>query len=214
MLIFHAHNPKKRIVFIHIPKNSGKYIRQCIKNKYNVIKSFWDVSLIDRAHIPFRMKNNFIDKSKQHRFITFVRNPYDRFISSFFYKFPKGSIIDFERFIIEILPTYNFDLFYNPQIIHFYPQYLFLIDEVGEEWNIHNKIEIEKLEKLEKLEKSKNNNKLINLINLGHDFNIKKYNHSDYFSNKSIKIINNIYHKDFISFNYAKIQLISSKNNE
>lgn len=196
MIIFQG--PKKKIVFIHIPKNSGKYIRQCIKKKFKILHSFWDVGLIDRAHIPFRMRKTFIKNAKDYRYITFVRNPYDRFISAFYFKFPKATKDKFEEFILNILPTYNFNRHYNPKIIHFYPQYLFLTNEKDEDWNIHKKIDIFKLEDI-------NTHKLIQFD----DFKLKKYVHSEHFTSASLKVINKIYHKDFVLFNYPKLQIIS-----
>ena len=131
MLIFQG--PKKRVVYIHIPKNSGKYVRSCIANQYKIIYSFWDVGKINRAHIPYSMRHVFIKNPEECRYITFVRNPYDRFISAFKYKFPNANVIKMQIFIKEILTTYTFDNYYNPNIIHFYPQYLFLTNEHNEE---------------------------------------------------------------------------------
>ena len=144
------------------------------------------------------MRKTFIKNAKDYRYITFVRNPYDRFISAFYYKFPKATKDQFEEFILNILPTYKFDHNYNPKIIHFYPQYLFLTNEKDEDWNIHKKIDIYKLEDI-------NSHKLIKFDN----FKLKKYVHSEHFTNASLKVINKIYHKDFVSFNYPKIQIIS-----
>lgn len=197
MLIFQG--PKKKIVFIHIPKNSGKYVRGCIKSKYKIIKAFWDVGKIDRAHIPYSMRQIFIEKPNDYRYITFVRNPYDRFISAFKYKFPKANKVKMKEFIKKILPTYSFDKFYNPNIIHFYPQYLFLIDEDNEEWNISKNIEVKQLEQLEGY-------KFIPF----HNFNLKKYNYSEYLDNECIEVLNTIYEKDFSCFRYPKIQHLSN----
>jgi hypothetical protein len=193
MLIFQG--PKRRIVYIHIPKNSGKYIRSCIKNKYKIIKAFWDVGKIDRAHIPYSMRHIFIKNPQECRYITFVRNPYDRFISAFKYKFPKKSILMMQTFIKDILPTYQFDKFYNPNIIHFYPQYLFLTNEQDEEWDINNTIEVTKLENAADY-------KFIRFKN----FNLTKYKYTEYFDNECISILNKIYEKDFMIFHYPIIQ--------
>ena len=100
-----------------------------------------------------------------------------------------------QTFILYILPKYNFDIYYKPQIIHFYPQYLFLTNENGEECDVHNEIEINKLE----------NSKDYKLINFD-NFNLKTYKYSNYFSNESLKVLNTIYNKDFVYFNYDKIQ--------
>jgi len=195
MLIFQG--PKKKIVYIHIPKNSGKYVRNCVKNKYKIIKSFWGVGKIDRAHIPYSMRDVFIKNSEEYRYITFVRNPYDRFISAFKYKFPKANVTIMQSFIKSILPKYQFDNYYKHNIIHFYPQYLFLTNEHDEEWNISKNIEVTKLE----------NAKDYTFIHLN-NFNLPKYKYAEYFDNECISILNKIYEKDFMIFHYPIIQYL------
>ena len=100
MLIFQG--PKKNIIYIHIPTNSGHYVKSCIKNNYKIIKSFFGVGKIDRLHIPYSMRELFIKNHEECRYITFVRNPYDRFISAFKYKFPKANVTRMQSFIKEI----------------------------------------------------------------------------------------------------------------
>jgi hypothetical protein len=62
MIIYKFNN--ETYAFIHIPKNSGTYIRDTIMkdSKYNVLQSFWGISRrIDTAHIPYILKNKFIE---------------------------------------------------------------------------------------------------------------------------------------------------------
>lgn len=70
---------------------------------------------------------------------------------------------------------------FNCDIIHYYPQYLFVCDE---NLNIPKNITISKLENLE---------------------SPRKYNLSEYFDSNCINIINNIYIKDFLFFDYQMI---------
>ena len=198
MLIFQG--PKKNIIYIHIPTNSGHYVKSCIKNNYKIIKSFFGVGKIDRLHIPYSMRELFIKNPEECRYITFVRNPYDRFISAFKYKFPKANVTTMKMFIKEILPTYQFDTHYNPNIIHFYPQYLFLMNEQNEEWNISKNIEVTKLEHAKDY-------KFIHFKN----FKLSKYIYAEYFDNECISILNKIYEKDFIIFHYQMIQYLHVK---
>ena len=100
-------------------------------------------------------------------------------------------------FIKDILPTYKFDNFYNPNIIHFYPQYLFLTNEHNEEWNINKNIEVTKLENAKDY-------KFIHFNN----FKLSKYTYAEYFDNECISILNKIYEKDFIIFHYQMIQYL------
>lgn len=45
-------------------------------------------------------------------------------------------------------------------------------------------------------------------FNIFENVNINKLNYYDYLDNKSIEIINNFYHLDFILFNYDKISTV------
>lgn len=181
MLIFT--NNDKNYIFIHIPKNSGKYIRDKIKNDNNnqIVTSYWDIELdLDLAHIPYMKKDKFINNIEYHYF-TYTRCPYDRIISAFFYLNPDKNITDFKYFVKHTLPTYTFDMDFNYQMIHYYPQYLFVCDE---SLTIPTHINIDKLEDVECP---------------------KKYNLSTYFCNDCISIINNVYSKDFICFDYPML---------
>jgi hypothetical protein len=182
MIIFKIRN--KYYVFIHIPKNGGKYIRQKIINDKdnNIIKKYWNIkSNFDLAHIPYMKTNNFIQNYDIDRYFANSRNPYHRIISAFFYKNRKKNIDDFKHFVKNILTCYDFDMSFNSNIIHYYPQYLFVCDE---------NLDIPKNIKINKLE------------DVGTP---KKYNLEIYFDEECINIINNIYDKDFLFFNYSKI---------
>lgn len=179
MLLFENNN--KYYVFIHIPKNSGKYIRRKIYNDLDnkILNDYWHIqSNLDLAHIPYIKKNEFIQNSIDYNYFTYTRCPYDRIISAFFYKNPDKKTYDFKYFIKNTLISYEFDMKFDYMIIHYYPQYLFVCDY---NLDIPQNIKIEKLENVE---------------------NIKKYDSTEYFDNECINIINIIYSKDFLYFNY------------
>jgi hypothetical protein len=183
MLIFKTQN--KYYIYIHIPKNSGKYIRQQIINdKSNkIIRAYWHVkNKLDLAHIPYIKKNNFIKNNIKYNYFTYTRCPYHRIISAFFYKNSHKTIDDFKHFVKNILISYEFDMTFNHTIIHYYPQYLFVCNETSD---IPTNI------KINKLENCKNKT--------------KTYKLTDYFDDECIDIINNIYSNDFLFFNYEKI---------
>ena len=130
MLIYETQN--KYYIYIHIPKNSGKYIRNKISNNKDnkIVRNYWGVRLrIDLAHIPYVKKNKFIENNIEYNYFTYTRCPYDRIISAFFYKNPKKNINDFKHFVKNTLTMYEFNMSFNNTIIHYYPQYLFVCDE-------------------------------------------------------------------------------------
>jgi hypothetical protein len=188
VLVFEYNNTIQ--IFIHIPKNSGKYIRNEIKEKkdVNILKCFWDVdhiNKIDLAHMPYILFDKYLKDYNSEEIITYVRNPYHRIISAFIYKTNNRNPYEFRKFIKKNLIQYKFDSTYDFNIIHYYPQYLFLIDK---NYNINIKnITIKKVEDLE---------------------NSRKYNFKKYYNNKILSIINKIYKKDFEYFNYEIINTL------
>jgi hypothetical protein len=184
MLIYKTNNIN--YIFIHIPKNGGRYIRKCIQqNKKNIInKVYWGIHLnFDLAHIPYVKKDKFIETNIEYKYYTSVRDPYDRIISAFRFvtRNENKNIDDFKNFVKNVLTTYNFSMTFNSNIIHYYPQYLFVFNE---NLDVQKNIQIYKLT------------------------NPKKYNLTEFFDNKCIEIINKIYYKDFISFGYEMIDSI------
>lgn len=181
MCVIYSNNNNK-FVYIHIPKNSGRYMRGKIQSNMenNIILSLWNIeNNIDLAHIPYMKIGNYIEhKYNEYFFYAHSRNPYDRLISAFYYKNSQDQCI--KHFCKNILPNLNFHTEYDSQIIHYYPQYLFLCNENMTLGNI-------KVTKIEEEE------------------NARRYNLHEYFDQECIQIINHIYHHDFMYFNYQKI---------
>jgi hypothetical protein len=181
MFIFKNSIKNQTHIFIHIPKNGGKFIRNKIKkdNNHIVIKSnFFRENNIHLAHIPYIKKDEYIDPNIEYLYFTYTRNPYDRIISAFFYKNPIKNIQNFKDFCKNELLILDFNLDFDKRYIHYYPQYLFLCDEKN---NIPTNIDIKKIEEHE---------------------NPKKYNLIDYLDNECIEMINKIYKNDFTLLNY------------
>jgi hypothetical protein len=190
MLIFKKNNIN--YVYIHIPKNCGKFIRKEIKNsdENEIIKSYWDCDgNFDLAHIPYMLKNKYILNNESHNFFTYTRNPYYRVISAYFYVFSvcNKSFADFQQFVIKELNDYNFKNGFNKKFIHFYPQYLFVCDE---NYNItaDQNMTISKIE--DKLTP-------------------RKYDLKIYFTEEVLKIVNKIYENDFLFFGYEMIESLN-----
>lgn len=189
MLIWYNIKTKKRYIFIHIPKNGGKYIRKHInKNKMNKrIMGYWGImDNIDVAHIPYMKRHKYIKKlstkglHEKYNYITYSRDPYDRLISAFFYKNKDKTIEDFKNFCNNELTNIIFNNEYSYKIIHYYPQYLFICNK---------------------------NRELIN-INIKRIENPKKYDLKKYYDNETIKKVNEVYNRDFELLNYKKYNTI------
>ena len=180
--------------FIHIPKNVGKYIRNKINSsKTNtVVSNFWGIeNNIDKAHIPFMMASEYIKdlNDLDVHFYSFSRNPYDRIISAFLYKYgSRRTPQEFRRFCADKLIKYKFTEIFKKEIIHYYPQYLFLSDK--NESRLNATIMVKQIEDFNET-----------------DFFLKTYDMYYYYDSKTLEIINEIYSLDFELFNYPKKQL-------
>ena len=184
MFIFKNIITNHSYIFIHIPKNGGKFIRNKLKNDENnkTTKNYWQIdNNLDLAHIPYMKKEKYIEPNIDYHYFTYSRNPYDRMISAYFYKNNTKSIKHFKDFCKNELVTLDFNLHFDKKYIHYYPQYLFLCDET---YNIPSNIEIKKIEEDEKP---------------------KRYNLVDYLDNECIEIINKVYKNDFLLLNYEMI---------
>jgi hypothetical protein len=178
-------------IFIHIPKNGRQYMRTKILNDKNneIIKSYWRTKNgFDFAHIPYMKRMNYINNNLNYQYYTYCRNPYHRIVSAFFFKNPNKNENDFKFFIKKILPGYTFSTDFKSDIIHYYPQYLFICDT---SFQIPQNIQITKLEHDENYENNKD--------------------YSLYYDNECIEILKNIYIKDFSLFEYTT-DFTSKKN--
>ena len=184
---------KENICYIHIPKNSGRYIRERIKKEKILIKEYyWATNtefgfLYDKAHIPLKDASKF--NIKDCSFVATIRNPYDRFISAYKWRKIKGQKLNLSKEnLLKELKKINFDNTYNVHRIHFYPQTYFLKDIDGN----MGKVEMQKIEhgppKFLKNTAWKN----------------KTYDIKKQLTPNEIRLIEEVYHEDFILLNYSK----------
>jgi len=176
--------------YIHIPKNSGTYFRDQLQKDEEciIIENFWGKKcFFDLAHIPYMLVTRYTSHVNYNNttYLAHLRNPYDRVISAFFYHFPKKTTNDFKLFVKTELVKLVFDMKFNRNIIHYYPQYFFVCDKY---LKIPTNIKTHKVEDTFP--------------------NFKKYELFKYYDTSSLQIINKIYHLDFELFNYKKLKTI------
>ena len=87
--------PKQKIIFIHIPKCAGSSIAAALmkKEKYPNFRDYSKMAKVDQKkyRTTLQLKHNTLTAHEAKHFdsyykFTVVRNPYDRFISSYFWK--------------------------------------------------------------------------------------------------------------------------------
>jgi len=191
-------SPAKSIyyVFIHIPKNCGRFIRKkySTSRNYTVIKSYWRCQFgLDLAHIPYMFRDKFLEKNVEYNYFAYTRNPYDRIISAFLYRNSKQKN-KFKDFVKNQLIVYDFTMDFKEDIIHYYPQYLFVCDE---NMNVQENIQINKTECMEECIKT-----------------LTKYNLDEFFDDECFEIVNKIYYKDFSLFDYKLVVSLDGVNSK
>ena len=165
--------------FIHIPKTNGKEIKKKIKSESTIVQEFSGCKkYFDYTHISYSLRNKFC-KYDRVLYHTYVRNPYQRLIDSYFTINPINTISDFRLFIKMFLKYYDFSN-YNYLFLYYYPCYFFVYETLNKK---PNDIIIQKFE----------------------DHNTNVYDLNQYYDKECILIINKIYSKDFELFNYTKL---------
>lgn len=209
---------KKKILFVHVPKNAGTSITKIFDFKKGVknLTGFEEKTRIHFSHLTIGQIKNFINLKKYYSF-AFVRNPFDKIVSEFFYrKLHKDKNVNyFKRLKVK---KFTFDEFVNRlsefkitnrinkslEESHFLTQTKFLyirnklyVDFVGRIENFEN--DFKKL--VEKINEKRNLN--INIDKIHHSNSSKHVNYKFYYNSTTKKIIEKIYKKDLDNFNYV-----------
>tara|TARA_B100000925_G_scaffold97082_1_gene70784 strand:- start:737 stop:1393 length:657 start_codon:yes stop_codon:yes gene_type:complete len=187
---------KKKSIFVHIPKTAGR----------SIINSIYGNDLKNCGHRTyFFYKCLFTKKRIQNMYtFSFVRNPYSRLFSAYNFLKKGGENLhdlnakrdyidcfkDFNEFI-----NFGLESAVKNNVIHFVPQYNFitykgdiLIDYVGK---------FETLERDLKVISSK--------VDFESSFKLNKSKKNTYnFTQKNCDIIERVYLRDFLIFNYER----------
>lgn len=194
----------RKIAFIHIPKTAGQSVSDLFEFKSDNCNYAGDHNGCDFSHCTIKNMQSQIDIYKFFKF-SFVRNPFDRLVSEFFFR-PKNGIFfkrlgmkkhsfdDFVNGIYEYKLSYDVNKSYDES--HLYKQFDFIY--------IDNKIHVDFLGKFENLKND--------ISTLKKKFNINKniihknksnhYHYSSYYSATTKFMAEKIYEKDLNTFNY------------
>lgn len=207
----------KTIKFSHITKNAGTTIvHVAYENKIKWgwrEKDFWKNLMCFskyKSNAPWHLPLSFVENKdllqevfSQYSFFTVVRNPYERCISEYYCNFGgpevKSDNKDHINFYIKE-KLMNVKVF-NYKSYHFIPQFFYV-------YNANNEKIIEHVLKYENVAcefdalMKKYNNKFNYIENYTNNKSLnKKFKQYD-LSKENIKLIQEVYYKDFIFFNY------------
>lgn len=209
---------KNKILFVHVPKNAGTSITKIFNFKKGIknLTGFEEKTRIHFSHLTIGQIKNFINIKKYYSF-AFVRNPFDKIVSEFFYRklHKEKNVNYFKRIKIK---KFTFDEFVNRlsefkitnrinkslEESHFLTQTKFLyirnklsVNFVGRVENFEN--DFKKL--VEKINEKRNLN--INIDKIYHSNSSNHVNYKFYYNSITKKIIEKIYEKDLDNFNYV-----------
>lgn len=183
-----------KICFIHIPKTAGTFLRDFLKSKKCVLLESWNCKDgYDYAHLPIHKLNMIYNDAflRDYKYFAVIRNPYDRFISAFFDIKKRGYAIvknkNINKFIQSDLRdlSANFDTF-NKEFVHIIPQYKFICTETGD---IDSRVKLLRYHRLQE--------DLFALLYIMIPFRFKGYKVKEILTLESMRIIDEIYAKDF-----------------
>ena len=193
----------RKIIFIHIPKTAGSSIEHLLRDEGRYELEFIGVRNGRSTHHYMGIELKMILKElypKYYKF-SFVRNPYDRIISEYFwcrikdvgYKFNKT----FDEFLDYVEDVIKNKKFFKPiENDHFIPQYSFLF--FNNKLLVNNIFKYEDIETIVPLIKKKLK---INTV-LQH---LNKSNKNEItLTDQQKERIYNLYKNDFQTFNYEK----------
>ena len=195
---------RTKTIFVHIPKTAGTSIAIAL---YNDSKPAHELLREYQAYDPNRYNEYFK--------FTFVRNPYDRFVSGFSYLKQGGDgLYDpgwWEQFCSEVETLddfidnfkYNHSLYYLKRHLIFIPQVRYMRDlngDIGLDFVGRLETIREDIERLEELTGM--------TIDLQHRKKSKRKELSEYMDNeKFVSFVNELYREDFEQLGYDKAQV-------
>jgi hypothetical protein len=192
--VYSGYPDECQCIYIHIPKTAGT----------SIVKSLFNATARHVRYVEYQAADT--KKFERYFKFTFVRNPWDRVVSTYFF-LKKGGLNEldknwsdqnmvsynsFEDFVVNWLTEENIWSW-----VHFYPQYYFFYDDDGNNMmdyvarfeNIEEEFRFirERLGKTCELSK----------VNVG-----SNSHYTDYYNERTKKIVEDVYRKDIVLFNY------------
>jgi chondroitin 4-sulfotransferase 11 len=199
-------NSQKGVLFVHIPRTAGSSL---VKILFRELDNFHTLS-VNRRKENHKYLKDYSQKFRDNNYIfSFVRNPWDRVVSSFLHLNSNISNNEDIQDKIKYLENYNGNFtkfvknaFNEEEIfncVYFKPQNEWICDEEG-------KILVDFLGRYENLEEHISVLSRILKIELGSRFFgeglFPKGNYRNYYNKKTKSIIERVYSKDIKIFNY------------
>lgn len=206
MIVIHG----KKLVFIHIPKNSGTEMTKKLKKTYKDAELLRDCEKegvnigIDKMHLYYDVIDSFIPRNVLNSYTKFciVRNPYNKIYSAWKFVHERhghSNINDFIKYKLDKDFIYGKELIPMDARVHYRPQFTFVYDD-------------RKTKFADFIIRYENLNEDISKMNEEYGIAVPLYDNGNtqksyvkFLNEDSIKKINDLYRQDFELFDYDMI---------
>ena len=200
-------NHKRKLVFIHIPKNAGTTYKSVLYSTHGDVE--WERPFTDEkkyTHSPLKSFYASFPESKDYKVITIIRNPYERALSWYSYyrtptyynRHPQMRAIHYaQQSFLEFLKWYNRSFKSKWEML---PQVWWYTHKK----KLHSDYQI-RFENLEQDINKVSNELDMNIIKIPHNNkSSESLTVGDVYCDESISIINEWYKKDFEELDYIQ----------
>ena len=114
-----------KLLFVHIPKTGGTSIEKAlgVNSLFSETGSIIDGKVFSQQHFtPVILKHILGEEYEGYIRFTFVRNPYTRMLSEYFWRVPGANMSGFERWLTGWVKNMDSD--------HKLPQWMYLADDL------------------------------------------------------------------------------------
>ena len=195
-------NFDKKFIFIHIPKTAGQSIYQAIGIEKHPCNYWGYRGAFEYSHLTAKELRNAMGNRDFDIFekIVVTRNPFDRLVSEYFYKrigsdnrLLSARDISFKEFVIK-LSTISLPDYPQWERAHFTPQHEFVFD--GMHMLVDKVFRYEEFDKIREYVRTKFNAEIPHI-------NRSKHKHyTEYYDDETRKLVEGMYARDFLTFNY------------
>jgi hypothetical protein len=193
-----------KAAFVHVPRTGGSSIEKAlgimgVNNEGSQRPSAEILYGIHQGvalqHLPAREIKKFVP---DYFTFSFVRNPFDRVVSEYFYRQDQQPEMDFKSFLFSVVLPERQGYFERHIFSdHYFDQIQFLTDERG-----HTLVDF--VGRFENLEKDFN--KICRMIGqdlkLPHMGKTIRRSYRDYYDHESIDLVSQVYQRDLRAFHY------------
>ena len=187
-----------KYVFLHIPRTGGTIIEKKLREKYS--QDYYGEDKIGLSKQHYTLDKLISNKDKNNIFVfTFVRNPFDRILSSYL-NYTINNTPDFDKYIDMVKNVVENKLYLcegainTNDISHYTPMTTMIgnykLDFIGKFENYENDIK-----KLSEISEMKNLNET--------KINKRNIDYRKFYNERNKKIISELYKDDLKEFNYT-----------